>query len=55
MASRGLSDLPLRRVERMTRPPGRKNYVLTLSCGHKKLHTPGKAVPYRAHCAECAR
>lgn len=30
-----------------------KNYELELACGHKRLHTPGAAIPAKAHCPQC--
>lgn len=42
---------PLRRVVKMV--DSGRNKTLVMSCGHRRLHSPGVPPPFRARCAEC--
>lgn len=52
MARNGLSDMPFRRVIRIS-DVGKKNLTLTLECNHRVRHSPGVPLPIRKHCLEC--
>lgn len=32
-----------------------RNKLLTLACGHTRLHSPGVPIPHRVYCGECPR